>query len=105
MTSHSDRPFPPGQETGTRWDADLEQQLCYEVKTFLLAGHETSAAMLCWSVFELTQSQEYMNKVIGQMVTYALHCTLYYSSPYCTIPVSRESQPKVYITTVLYTFL
>ena len=53
----------PFQESGTRWSAELEQQLCYEVKTFLLAGHETSAAMLCWSVFELSQSQEYMNKV------------------------------------------
>ena len=53
----------PMQETGTKWDADLERQLCYEVKTFLLAGHETSAAMLCWSVFELSQNQEHMNKV------------------------------------------
>jgi len=51
------------QETGTRWDSELEKQLCYEIKTFLLAGHETSAAMLCWSLFELTQSQECMDKV------------------------------------------
>jgi len=36
------------------WDNALEMQLCYEIKTFLLAGHETSAAMLTWSCFELS---------------------------------------------------
>lgn len=48
---------PPPQESGAKWDAGLEQQLCYEVKTFLLAGHETSAAMLTWSVWEMMQPE------------------------------------------------
>jgi cytochrome P450 len=37
------------------WNASAETQLCFEIKTFLLAGHETSAAMLTWSVFELAK--------------------------------------------------
>lgn len=40
-------------------------QLCYEVKTFLLAGHETSSAMLCWSMYELSQSAAALQKVRG----------------------------------------
>jgi cytochrome P450 len=43
------------QAAGTQWDTSLEEQLCYEIKTFLLAGHETSAAMLTWSTYELIQ--------------------------------------------------
>ncbi len=51
------------QEEGEAWDAALETQLCYEIKTFLLAGHETSAAMLTWTLYELTQNDEAMAKV------------------------------------------
>lgn len=49
-------PSPPSPYAGTKWDTALETQLCYEVKTFLLAGHETSAAMLTWSTFELSKA-------------------------------------------------
>lgn len=45
------------------WDAALETQLCYEVKTFLLAGHETSASMLTWSVYELSRNPACLAKV------------------------------------------
>ena len=46
---------PDVQASGEQWSQQLEDQLCYEVKTLLLAGHETSASMLTWSVLELIQ--------------------------------------------------
>ena len=39
---------------GEGWSAALQTQLCYELKTFLLAGHETSAAMLTYTLLELS---------------------------------------------------
>ena len=45
------------------WTAATETQLCFEVKTFLLAGHETSAAMLCWSLFELSRRADLAARV------------------------------------------
>lgn len=51
------------EESGEKWSSAVEEQLCYEVKTFLLAGHETSAAMLTWSIFELSQNPEALAKV------------------------------------------
>ncbi len=51
------------QERGETWDSALETQLCYEIKTFLLAGHETSAAMLTWTLYELTQHPDALAKV------------------------------------------
>lgn len=51
------------QKSGTKWSAVIETQLCYEIKTFLLAGHETSAAMLMWSVYELGRNEQARQKV------------------------------------------
>ncbi|KAG1681010.1 hypothetical protein FOA52_009970 [Chlamydomonas sp. UWO 241] len=51
---------------GTPWSTQLETQLCYETKTFLLAGHETSAAMLTWSLYELSQNAGHMDKVLDE---------------------------------------
>ena len=48
---------------GDTWGAEEERQLCYEFKTFVLAGHETSAAMLTWSLYELTQNSDILAKV------------------------------------------
>ena len=53
------------QAKGDTWSPALETQLCYEVKTFLLAGHETSAAMLTWTLYELTQRPDMLAKVRG----------------------------------------
>jgi hypothetical protein len=41
-----DRILASVEDRGERWGPAVEEQLCYEIKTFLLAGHETSAAML-----------------------------------------------------------
>ncbi|KXZ46282.1 hypothetical protein GPECTOR_45g152 [Gonium pectorale] len=61
-----DRIMEAIEESGAKWDSALEQQLCYEVKTFLLAGHETSAAMLTWSTFELARNTEATSKVVAE---------------------------------------
>jgi len=45
------------------WSTELFEQMCYELKTFLLAGHETSASMLAWSLYELLRKPEYLAKV------------------------------------------
>lgn len=51
---------------GVLWNAAAETQLCYEMKTFLLAGHETSAAMLTWTVFELAKGMDAGEKQTGK---------------------------------------
>ena len=43
--------------------ATVEEQLCFEIKTILLAGHETSAAMLTWTLLELTRNPDCLQKV------------------------------------------
>eukprot|EP00968_Pinguiococcus_pyrenoidosus_P015919 scaffold1495_cov248-Pinguiococcus_pyrenoidosus.AAC.9 len=45
------------------WSEENVRQLRDELKTFLLAGHETSASMLTWALFELTQDPECMARV------------------------------------------
>jgi len=51
------------QERGETWNQATRVQLCYEFKTFLLAGHETSAAMLTWTLFQLSQNADKLAKV------------------------------------------
>lgn len=58
-----DRVLAAIESSGARWSAAIETQLCYELKTFLLAGHETSAAMLTWSTFELARNPAALAKV------------------------------------------
>ncbi|MEW5302059.1 MAG: hypothetical protein WDW36_004869 [Sanguina aurantia] len=58
-----DRVLESIETAGGKWDTALEIQLCYDIKTFLLAGHETSAAMLSWSLYEMTQSESITQQV------------------------------------------
>ena len=46
------------------YGAETETQLCYEIKTFLLAGHETSAAMLTWTLHELSVGEKGMMRTV-----------------------------------------
>jgi len=58
-----------------RLTKEEETQVCYELKTFLLAGHETSAAMLTWSTYELSLNPQLREKVAAetaQFIPYAL---------------------------------
>ena len=48
------------------WTEASLQQVCDEVKTFILAGHETSASMLTWSLYELSQNQTLRDKLRQQ---------------------------------------
>jgi cytochrome P450 len=45
------------------WGEHMVRQLTDEIKTFLLAGHETSASMLTWSLFELCKNPHILEKV------------------------------------------
>merc|ERR1712216_672556 len=45
------------------WNKAIESQLCFEIKTFMLAGHETSAAMLSWALYELTRNPDCLERV------------------------------------------
>jgi len=58
-----DRILTSVEERGEKWGPALETQLCFEMKTFLLAGHETSAAMLTWSLFELSGNAKALEAV------------------------------------------
>lgn len=41
--------------TPEQWDENAIKQTRDEIKTFILAGHETSASMLAWAMYELTR--------------------------------------------------
>ncbi|KAK9852339.1 hypothetical protein WJX84_006329 [Apatococcus fuscideae] len=56
------------QANKTAWSSKIEQQLCFEMKTFLLAGHETSAAMLTWTLLELCRNPELTQQVRQEAV-------------------------------------
>jgi beta-ring hydroxylase len=47
----------------TDWCPQAVRQVQDEIKTFILAGHETSASMLTWSLYELLVNPECMKRV------------------------------------------
>lgn len=49
-------------------------QIRDEMKTFVLAGHETSASMLNWSLFELMENSDLMSKVRIAVVGWVVAC-------------------------------
>lgn len=48
------------------WTSASLSQVCDEVKTFILAGHETSASMLAWTLYELSQNKTLADKLRKQ---------------------------------------
>jgi len=48
---------------GEEWSTEVEKQLSYELKTFVLAGHETSSAMLTWALYQLAYDPEKLQRV------------------------------------------
>eukprot|EP00123_Amoebidium_parasiticum_P010284 comp20006_c0_seq1/m.24492 comp20006_c0_seq1/g.24492 ORF comp20006_c0_seq1/g.24492 comp20006_c0_seq1/m.24492 type:complete len:527 (-) comp20006_c0_seq1:146-1726(-) len=48
------------------WGPATVQQLKDEFKSFILAGHETSASMLTWALYELTQNPDIMERVVKE---------------------------------------
>lgn len=53
-------------KAGEGWTRDLQRQLCFEMKTFLLAGHETSASMLTFSLVEVLQQPELVAQIVAE---------------------------------------
>ena len=59
------------------WNAGAIKQIRDEVKTFVLAGHETSASMLTWSLYELVKNPQYLKMVRAEATkVYASHQSL-----------------------------
>jgi len=59
------------------WNEDTIKQFRDEIKTFVLAGHETSASMLAWTLFELSlpEHQAMRDLVIAEAKTVFAGCT------------------------------
>lgn len=55
---------PPGlSQEGEPWSAEAGRQVADEIKTMLFAGHDTSSAMLTWTLHALTQNPETFKKL------------------------------------------
>lgn len=58
-----DRILDASDAEGKAWTSATTTHLCYELKTFLLAGHETSAAMLTWTLYQASMKPEIARKI------------------------------------------
>jgi len=67
------------------WGMDMIRQLRDEIKTFILAGHETSASMLTWALYELTQNPQQLEKVVEEAKTVYGHS----NRPEAQLPVDK----------------
>lgn len=57
------------------WSPATVVQIRDEMKTFVLAGHETSASMLTWTLYELSMNERCMKKVLQEgNDVYRGHC-------------------------------
>jgi len=53
-------------ENVQEWNSDSVRQLRDEIKTFLFAGHETSSAMMTWTMYELNRNPDYLKRVVEE---------------------------------------
>lgn len=51
------------------WSDAWMKQVRDEIKTFVLAGHETSASMLAWSLYELSTRPELLSRVRAEALS------------------------------------
>lgn len=58
-----DRILDASDAEGRPWTPAKTTHLCYELKTFLLAGHETSAAMLAWTLYQASIQPHIAQKI------------------------------------------
>lgn len=49
------------------WNDSVISQLRDEIKTFLFAGHETSSTMMTWTLYQLTQNPNYLDRVVQEI--------------------------------------
>ena len=70
-------------------------QLRDEIKTFLLAGHETSSLMLTWALYELTQNPEVEARVFQEA------CALFPSADFQQQPAYKDFRGLSYTEAVL----
>jgi cytochrome P450 len=70
------------------WGPAAWTQLCFEIKTFLLAGHETSAAMLTFALFELTQNCNTLSQGMTSDRIQSTQCSTLQDKPEHSFPYS-----------------